>query len=123
MRTTVDSSAIKWFRYKSDRVGCLHQTIQGKILAPIPWLFLMINVVFCGSLALFIIRRKKYALSPVLLRTLLLAGGFWIINFCFSLYAAPIVFRFQLFPMIIYSAFSLLMINNILYRRYHASLQ
>lgn len=123
MRTTVDSTAIKWFRYTSERVGSLHPSIQGKILSPVPWLFLLINIVFCGLLAFLMARRKKYALSPVLLRTLLLAGAFWIINFCFSLYAAPIVFRFQLFPMIVYSAFSLLMINVIVYRRHHDSLQ
>jgi hypothetical protein len=117
MRTTVDSTAIKWFRYKSEQVHCLNPTIQGKILSPVPWLFLLVNIVFCGLLSMVIIRRKQYTFSPGLLRTLLLAGAFWLTNFCFSIYAAPIVFRFQLFPMIVYSAFSLVMINVILYRR------
>jgi hypothetical protein len=113
-RTTVDSTAIRWFRYKSEKVTSLNPTIQGKILSPVPWLFLFVNILFGGSLAVVLIRRKQYNLSPVLMRTLVLAGAFWTINFCFSTYAAPIVFRFQLFPMIIYSAFTLVMINVVL---------
>jgi hypothetical protein len=113
-RDLVDSSAIKWFRYKSDRVGCLNKTIQGTLLQPIPYWFLLVNIVFCGTLLTVLVRAKRFALSPALLRTLLLAGGFWLINFCFSIYAAPVVFRFQLFPMIIYTTFSLLLINQLL---------
>jgi hypothetical protein len=110
-REIVDSSAIKWFRYKSEKVGCLNKTIQGTLLWPIPGWFLLINMVFGGTLVMLLIRAKRYALSPALLRTLLLAGGFWIINFSFSIYAAPIVFRFQLFPLIVYTTFSCLMID------------
>ena len=123
MRTTVDSTAIKWFRYKSEKVSSLNPTIQGKILSPAPWLFLLVNILFCGSLAMVLIRRKQYALSPGLLRTLLLAGAFFFINFLFSVYAAPITFRYQLFPMIIYSAFLFIMINVIISRRYQPSTQ
>jgi hypothetical protein len=112
-RETVDSTAIKWFGYKSERVGCLNKTIQGTLLWPIPWWFLMVNMFFWGTLVMLLIRARRYALSPALLRTLLLAGGFWIINFCFSIYAAPIVFRFQLFPLIVYTTFSLLMLDRL----------
>jgi hypothetical protein len=120
---TVDSTAIKWFRYKSERVGCINKTIQGTILQPIPYWFLLVNIIFCGALVLVLARAKRYALSPALLCTLLLAGGFWIINFCFSIYAAPIVWRFQLFPMIVYSTFAFLLIHIILTRRHHSLLQ
>lgn len=123
MRTTVDSTAIKWFRYKSERVTALNPTIQAKLLSPIPWLFFFVNIIFCTSLAVVLTRRKQYALSTGLLRTLLLTSAFWIINFCFSIYAAPIVFRFQLFPMIIYSTFSIVMISLIMGRRHQPSLQ
>jgi len=123
MRTTVDSTAIKWFHYKSERVSSLNPTIQGKILSPVPWLNLFVNIIFCVLLIYVLIKRRQYALSPALTRTLLLAGAFWIINFCFSTYAAPIVFRFLLFPVIIYSTFSVVMINVILSRRYQPSAQ
>lgn len=123
MRTTVDSTAIKWFGYKSERVKALNPSVQGKILSPVPWLFLFVNILFCSSLAVILIRRNHYDLSPGLLRTLVLAGAFWIVNFCFSVYAAPIVFRFQLFPMIIYSAFLVPMFYVILNRRYQPSAQ
>lgn len=123
MRTTVDSTAIKWFRYRSEKVSSLNPTIQGRILSPVPWLFFLVNIFFCLSLVIIFFRRKQYALSPGLLRTLLLAGAFFLINFCFSTYAAPITLRYQLFPMIIYSVFLLIMINVIISRRYQPSLQ
>ena len=100
MQTTVDSTAIKWFRYKSERVTALNPSIQAKLLSPVPWLFLFVNIIFCSLLAFVLIKRRQYSLSPALIRTLLLTGAFWIINFCFSIYAAPIVFRFLLFPIV-----------------------
>jgi hypothetical protein len=120
---TVDSSAIKWFRYKSEQVTCMNKAMTGIILLPFSYLFLLINIIFCVLLAIVIARAKYYSLSPRLLRTLLLSGGFWIVNFCFSVYAAPMVIRFQYLPMIIYSAFSLVLINVILTHRYHNSSQ
>jgi hypothetical protein len=114
---TVDSTAIRWFRYKSEQVHCANKTIQGGILAPIPWLFLVTNILFWISLTAIVVRAKYYALSAPLLRTLILTAAFWITNFCFSIYAAPIVFRFQLFPMIVCITFTMLMIQ-ILTTRY-----
>lgn len=122
-RNIVDSSAIKWFRYKSEQVGCVNKTIQGTLLQFIPYWFLLVNIVFCGSLLIVLGRAKRYSLSPALLCTFLLIAGFWITNFCFSIYAAPIVFRFQLFPLIIYSTFSIVLIQFILTRRHHSLLQ
>jgi hypothetical protein len=111
MLDTVDATAVRWFHYKSSQVTCINKTIQTTILRPLPYWFLLVNIVFCISLTLVIIRAKRYSLPPALLLSLLLTGGFWIVNFCFSLYASAIVFRFQLFPMILYSVFSLLLIN------------
>jgi hypothetical protein len=119
---TVDSTAIKWFRYKSEQVTCIHKTIQGTILQPIPYLFLLVNIIFCLGLALVIARAKRYSLSPGLVCTLLLTGGFWLTNFCFSIYASPVLVRYQLFPMFIFSTFSLVLINIVLTHRYHKSL-
>ncbi|THU39700.1 hypothetical protein FAM09_14485 [Niastella caeni] len=117
---TVDSTAIKWFKYKSDQVRSVNKTIQGTILQPMPYWFLLVNIAFCTLLVMVIARVKRYSLPFGLFRTLLLAGGFWIINFCFSIYAAPIVLRFQFFPMIVYSTFSLVLINILFTRRHHA---
>jgi hypothetical protein len=120
---TVDSSAIKWFRYKSEQVTCVNKAMTPFMLKPVSYVFLFVNIIFCVLLAIVIARAKYYSLSPRLLRTLLLAGGFWLVNFCFSVYAAPMVMRFQYFPMIICSAFSLVLINVIRNHRYHNSSQ
>lgn len=120
--TKVDSVAINWFKFKSEQVTCISPTIQETILQPMPYWFLLVNIAFCVLLVMVIVRVKQYSLPKDLLFTLLLAGGFWVTNFVFSIYAAPIVLRFQLFPMIIYSAFSLLLINILLAHRHHKSL-
>ncbi|MBO9204100.1 MULTISPECIES: beta/alpha barrel domain-containing protein [Niastella] len=110
-KNTVDSVAMKWFHYKTDKVTCVNKTIQASILSPMPWLWLLSNIVFCSALVLVLVRAKRYHLSRVLLGTLLLAGTFWGVHFCFSIYATPIVFRYQYFPMTITITFSLLLIN------------
>jgi hypothetical protein len=109
--TTVGDVAVRWFRYKSENVTCVNKDVQGKLLAPIPWLFFLINIIFVASFITLIVRFKKTNISPALFRTLLLTAAFWVVNFLFSTYAAPIVFRFQLFPMIVYTAFSLIMLQ------------
>jgi len=110
----VDSIAINWFKYKSNRVGCFNKTIQGTLLKPLPYWFLLVNIIFCGALAIVLAKAKHYALPPALFRTLLLAGSFWLVNFCFSIYAAPVVLRFELFPMIVFTEFALLQIDCLL---------
>jgi hypothetical protein len=112
-KNTVDSIAVKWFRYKSDRVTCINKTIQATILSPMPGLWLLSNIIFCSALLFVLIRAKRYQLSPALLRTLLVAGALWGTHFCFSIYASSIVFRYQYFPMVICITFSLLLINII----------
>jgi len=46
MSDTVDSTAVKWFKYKSNRVTCVNKTIQTTILQPIVYWFLLVNIVF-----------------------------------------------------------------------------
>lgn len=116
---TVDATAVNWFRYKNSRVTCINKTIQGTLLQPMPWLFLLVNIIFCIAMILLIARANYYRLSGTLRATLLLAGGFWFINCCFSIYASPIVFRYQYFPMIIFITFSMLMINALTTRYYN----
>ena len=110
---TVDSTAIRWFRYKSEQVTCINKTAQGFILQPVPYLFLLANIILCITLAIVIVRAKHYALSQSLLRTLLLGGSYWIINFCFSIYATPIILRYQYFPMIVIITFASININQL----------
>ncbi|AEV99861.1 hypothetical protein A4D02_25750 [Niastella koreensis] len=110
-KNTVDPVAVKWFNYKSDQVTCVNNTFQAGMLAPMRWLCLLSNIFFCGGLLVVLIRAKRYKPSPELLRTLLLAGAFWVVHFCFSIFASSIVLRYQYFPMLICVTFSLILIN------------
>jgi hypothetical protein len=113
MNDMVDSVAIKWFHYKSNQVTCVNKTIQASLLAPMPLLWLLSIITFCSGLLLVLIRAKQYNLSPSLLRTLLVAGAFGGVHFCFSIYASSIVFRYQYFPLIICVTFSLILTDII----------
>lgn len=110
---TVDATAVSWFRYKNSRVACISKTIQGTLLQPIPWLFLLANITFCIAMILLFARANYYRLYGSVRATLLLAAGFWFLNGCFSTYASPVVIRYQYFPMIIFITFSMLMISTL----------
>jgi len=110
-KNTVDSVVVKWFNYKSDQVTSVNNTIQAGMLGPMRWLWFLSNIIFCGGLLVVLIQAKRYKPAPELLRTLLLAGAFWGVHFCFSIYASSIVLRYQYFPMVLCVTFSLILIN------------
>ncbi|HWK04518.1 MAG TPA: hypothetical protein VNS58_12850 [Puia sp.] len=90
-----------WFDLHSDDAKCVSKELQGTLLFFFPSLFGVINLYFLISLIFFIRsrgfqqadRRFSYAIGLVTL--------FWLLNFCFSVFANIIVIRYQVFPMII----------------------
>jgi len=111
---TVDETAADWFKYKSTRVTSVKKDGQRFLLYPVVYFFTVLNVVFCVAFGLFLFKRKQQPLTTPLFLSILLAGFFWVIYFLFSTYAAPIVLRFQVFPMIVYITFSCVLLNRLL---------
>lgn len=110
-KDSVDKTAADWFGYKSLKMRAVDKNIQASLLKPISWLFGIINIIFVIALVLFFARRKKMKLPAVLLHSVLLVTFFWGINLASSVYAAPIIFRFQLFPMYLYATFTLVLMS------------
>lgn len=110
-RNRVDSIGTTWFDYTSPEVTAVSFTIQENLLAAFPKFFLLTNILFLAVLGWFVVVRgyekadQRFVLAVGIVTVLLAA------NFVFSVYASPIVFRYQVFPMIVMGAFTLLLFD------------
>jgi len=109
---TVQSIAKIWFNYKDKKVKTAFKDFKVSVLNFLPILSGIMNVIFVfGTIALFLLkginRRSKFTGSLILAITL------WTTNFGFSVFASPITLRYQLFGIIIFSSFAILIIDNI----------
>jgi len=98
-----------WFDYKTPGVWCASKQLQAKILVGFPPLFLALNVLSLLSLIAVIL--KKAAAASGFNKYLVLSSVFLIVNILFSVTATINVFRYQLFPMMIYLSVSLIAIE------------
>ncbi|RFM29970.1 hypothetical protein DXN05_03070 [Deminuibacter soli] len=100
----VYSEARYWFHYKSDNVHAVSAGLQGVLLFIFPPLFLVLNGAFIFCLTGFIKKRKliPHTLWLCIVLTMVLFAA----NASFSILASPIVFRYQVFTMIVIFAFS-----------------
>jgi len=94
--------AVEWFGWKSDRVySVLPFSFQGYLLFLMPYAFLAVNVLFAIGLLFWVINRGWQTEDRRVLKGLLLIGALLLVNFGFSVLASPIVFRYQVFPMLL----------------------
>jgi hypothetical protein len=104
----VNPIAVQWFRYPKPVIKVASMDLQGKVLAIFPVLFLLINMALGGALVWLMVNDglplvpKHMKIALMLICCLLLA------NFSFSVFASPVMFRYQVLPMIIMLAFGLI---------------
>ena len=113
-RDTVDRLAVAWFHYKNQQVRAFSPAIQASILAPYPALCLLINLCWLGLLFLFLTTGKVRRADPAFSRQVMIIGSTWVLHFAFSILAAPVVLRYQAFPMILGGAGCLLLAAQLL---------
>jgi len=100
-----------WFDYKSQKVKSYSKNI--KILYPLPVLAFIIQIIFWGAIVSFLLLKAHRRAGEFFNASLLLITGLWIINFGFSILASPIMHRYQLFPLVLFFSFSVLLIERI----------
>ena len=104
-RSTVDSVAVKWFDYPSDRVAARYPGVQAMMFEPMRWLFLAFNLLFVAATLLFLFARawRRFLLRvyPAFYRSWILMEVYYIIYAAFSIYAAMTVFRYQLMAFVL----------------------
>jgi protoporphyrinogen oxidase len=111
---SVGKLAKDWFNYKSQKVKD-HNKKDAKIAATewYPVFVALVNLVFlmglAGMVVLGAIKKKEYGLPQLLGVALLL----WVLNCGFSIFASPIVLRYQTFPMLVFLPLGLLMVERI----------
>ncbi|HLZ86756.1 MAG TPA: hypothetical protein VKQ52_05945 [Puia sp.] len=103
---SVDEVAKDWFHYKSRITTVCSSTGQAKLLAPMPWIYLFLNVAFVGTALLFLPSKARRMRDPVFTGSFQVASAFLLANACFCIFASPSVFRYQVLPMIVLFVFT-----------------
>lgn len=101
-----------WFGYKTRKVSTIFKDLKVSVLNFYPVTAAVFNILFVLGMIGFIVLKgiKEY---PVLSLALLLVTSLWLVNFGFSVFAASIALRFQLFPLLVSFAFGLLLIEYV----------
>ncbi|SEW43141.1 hypothetical protein [Chitinophaga arvensicola] len=108
----VSGMAVKWFHYPGNKVTAISWDAQGIILLLFPAIFLSLNFFFCWTLVLWIRSAHGRKADPVFKYALIIITTLLIVNAAFSILASPIVFRYQVFPMLLCFSFVLLMTDK-----------
>jgi protoporphyrinogen oxidase len=111
---SVGKLAKDWFNYKSRKVRDHNK--RDKRIAATEWYSVfvaLVNLVFIigliGTVVLGAIKKKEYGLPQLLVVAVLL----WLLNCGFSIFASPIVLRYQTFPMLVFLPLGVLMIERV----------
>ena len=109
----VESIAQKWFNFKSRHISAVSRNVQGTILFLFPSLFLFINICLLGCSIWLLLKKGFKDLSASYNRSLIMASLFMIANFIFCITATIIVFRYEVFPLIIGATYSILLVEAV----------
>jgi len=100
-----------WFNYKDRKVKTRLKSFDVPILSPYPVIVGMMTAMFLfGCISMLVLGAHK---NPVLRKAMLLAFALWAVNMGFSVFASPIALRFQLFPILVSAAFTILVVGYI----------
>jgi len=113
-KDTIMGAAVYWFELKQNKLMAINKDLQIGMANSFQVAMALINLIFIFSLiGTYILggfsNIGNYA--NAVFRVVLL---FWASNFCFSIFAAPIVLRHQVFPMIISCTFGGLFLSYII---------
>lgn len=99
----------EWFRYASPRIWSISKDGQNDLLIIFPYIFLFLNIYFALGLLHFLRRGGIRKSDRVFNLTLLTVTTFVLLNFAFSVTANSVTLRYEVFPMIVLLAISMLM--------------
>jgi hypothetical protein len=96
----VEPVVSRWFRWKDNKVYNRFQDPNIEIVRIFPCLYAILNIIFLSSLIILLglrIFQKENKSAKIIFR---LAAFVWLIQLLFSVFAAPIELRYQLFSLI-----------------------
>jgi hypothetical protein len=109
--------AVYWFHYHDSRIHCINPTLQGSIMSYYPPYFFTLNLILIGLVSTKITHIKSKEAMKKEKYIVLIFIIFWFTNFTFSVLANIIVLRYQLFPMIVFTAGCLCLINSVVNKK------
>lgn len=108
---SIENIAIYWFDFKHNRVQSVSRHLQGSVLYIFVPLFFILNLYMLIWFIQYLIRKKYRNAGSIFNKTLVLTSGLLVANFCFCVVATIIVFRYEVFPLIIAFSVSLLLLE------------
>jgi hypothetical protein len=102
----IDPVARDWFGYTGTRPRVFSVTLQGEICAPFPWLSLFLTIVFALVTAAYLLQREWRDRYPAFTGCLRVAAIYLGVNACFTIFASPSVYRYQILPLILLIIFT-----------------
>lgn len=109
-RNAVTKQAQEWFGYKSNKVRTRFKNKIVHILNFYPIFTGAINVVMLCTLLWYILL-KGWRFQNLFTKAVVLAGGMWLLNAGFTIFASSAALRFQSFPIMLTTIFSALLID------------
>ncbi|OQP66624.1 hypothetical protein [Niastella populi] len=110
---SVEQVTAGWFGWKNKYLPTFYKEKKIEIAEPFQIVSPIINVVFVVSYLAFILLLGFHKINSLSKRVLALAITIWFTNMFFSVIAAPIELRYQIFPIIFTFCFTLLLISFI----------
>jgi len=102
-----------WFGYHTLKITAISKTLQGTLLFIYTVFFAILNLYYLVALILYTRRKMWKKSSRTFNYTILLITGFLLLNFVFSVFANIIVIRYQVYPMILFLAFMMLLTDQL----------
>jgi hypothetical protein len=111
--TTVPASAWKWFGYTNNEVKTRMNSSKVWVLQYYPFMVSIINVIIISGLLAYLLL-KGWKFNTTFHKTILMVGFTWMMNAIFTILASSVALRFQAFPLLVNTLFSLLLIEWII---------
>jgi len=103
--------AVQWFGYKSQKIkGFSKEMKQAGVLSVFATL---VNILFIGGFLGFALLKGFRFADGKTKAVFYITLAIWLLNFGFSVFASPIVLRYQLSPLVIFTVASFLLIDQI----------
>ncbi|MDO6433064.1 hypothetical protein Q4E93_20820 [Flavitalea sp. BT771] len=100
---------VYWFDFPSEKIKVFSKTFQGTLLFMYTALFAVLNLYFMIALILYLRKKGLKKAGRNFNYTIVLVSAFLLLNCVFSVFANIIVIRYQVFPMIMFLAFTMLL--------------
>jgi hypothetical protein len=111
---TIRNEAVEWFKYKTNKVHGFSKDKNIVVTGLFSTFLAIINLIFISSfLGVLFLGGFKH-IDRTYRNILILLFSVWITNLLFSVFASPIVLRYQVFPFIFTLTFAVILINRLL---------